>query len=179
MLKRVLFFWVTSFGLATAGYYLLWLLLPGHRVFGAWYLMLLYHDAHPVQYIALCCFFYGPLAAGATGFFRRRDTSGRVGVVCAICAVTVGLSAPFGGMLWHFHDMQAGYFPPDWGRVLLVDGSRDGLAMGWLIVLLSIPYTLLGVVGCYFLTKAGAGLFYPELSQSPINQRINEKGQGD
>ena len=160
MFKRTIFFWLSSFSTAVAGYYLLRLVLPGHHVFGSWYRMLLYHEAHPVSYIALCCFFYGLLAAGfADAFLRRGTTRGRVGIVGIIVLLTVALSAPLGGMLWHWHDMQAGYFPANWRRVLLAEGSRDGLVVGWLVVLLSVPYNVLGGVVCYFLTRTGARLF--------------------
>ena len=174
MFKRAVFFWLMSFGLATAGYYLLRLVLPGHRVFGATYRMLLYHDAHPLPYIALCCCCYGLLAAGAAGSFLRRGSWGRVGTVGAICALTVALSAPFGGMLWHWHDMQAGFFPPDWPRILLLAGSRDGLAVGWLVVLLSVPYNVLGSIVCYFLTKTGAQLFQPGASPPTSHNALNQ-----
>lgn len=161
MYQRLLFFWSTSFSLAVAGYYLLWWLLPGHQVFGALYRMPLYQNTQPVAYMAICCFFYGWLAAWQAHSFLRRGTAGRVGVVALLCGLIVLLSAPFGGMLWHWQDMQAGYFPARWQHVLLADGLRDGLRVGWLVVLASIPYAQLGVVGCYFLTRAGARLFAP------------------
>lgn len=159
MRRRILFYWLTSLGCATAGYGLLWALLPGHRVFGALYGMYLYHDAHPLAYLSLCCGVFGPLAAGATGAFGRRGRWGRVGVVALLALATVGLSSPLGGLLWEWHDMQAGYFPADWARVLLLHGARDGLRLGWLIVLLSIPYNLLGLLVCYGLLAAGARRF--------------------
>ena len=160
MFKRTIFLWLTSFSTAMAGYYLLRLVLPGHHVFGAWYRMLLYHEAHPVAYIALCCFFYGLLAAAfADAFWRRGTTRGRVGIVGIIVLLTMALSTPLGGMLWYWYDMQAGYFPAHWRRILLVEGSRDGLAVGWLVVLLSVPCNVLGGAVCYFLTRTGARLF--------------------
>ena len=77
MLKRTVFFWLTSFGAATAGYYLLWLVMPAHRVFRALYRMLLYHDVHPLAFIALISLCYGPLAAG--GFPSPPPTSRTIG----------------------------------------------------------------------------------------------------
>jgi hypothetical protein len=65
--KRLAFFWLSSQGLATAGYYLLWPLMPHHQVFGGLYRMFMYHAEHPLPYIALCCFFFGLLAAGHSG----------------------------------------------------------------------------------------------------------------
>lgn len=159
VLKQILFYWLTSFACATLGYGLLWALLPGHHVFGALYRMFLYHEAHPLAYIALCCGVFGPLAAGATDAFGRRGRWGRVGVVGLLALATVVISAPLGGMLWHWHDMQAGYFPTDWVRILLLRGLRDGLTLGWLIVLLSVPYNALGLLVCYVLLAAGARRF--------------------
>lgn len=161
MLKRTVFFWLTSFGAATAGYYLLWLVLPGHQVFGALYRMFLYHNAHPVAFIALVCLCYGPLAAGAARAFSRRGQRGRVMVTLLVIVLTTGISSPLGGMLWYWYDMRAGYFPADWGRILLVQGSLDGWAVGWLVMLLSIPYSWLGLPVCYYLLQAGNRLFPP------------------
>jgi hypothetical protein len=72
---------------------------------------------------------------------------------------TVLLASPLGGMLWYWHDMRAGFFPPDWLSTLLLQGSRDGLLLGWLIVSLSIPYNLLGLLTCYGLLTVGARWF--------------------
>lgn len=161
VLKRTLFYWLTAIACATAGYGLLWALLPGHHVFGAPYGMFLYPDAHPLAYIALCCGVFGPLAARATESFRRRGHWGRVGVVALVALATVGLSSPLGGMLWEWHDMRAGYFPDDWARVLFLNGARDGLTVGWFIVLLSVPYNVLGLLVCYGLLAAGGRRFLP------------------
>lgn len=156
--RRLGFFWLSSLTLATAGYYLLRTGLPGHRVFGSWYRMLEYHDQHPLPYIALCCFVFGVLAARYAPAIARRAFGGRVGGTALLLAATVLLSSPFGGMLWYLHDMQAGYFPANWPTVLLLDGARDGLLIGWLIVLLSVPYNVLGAVLGYYLLCKGTAL---------------------
>ena len=166
MLKRTLFYWLTSFVIATAGYFLLWALLPLHHVFGNPYGMFLYQDRYPLAYIALCCVIFGPLAARATDAFRRRGRWGRVGVVALLALATVVLSSPLGGMLWEWHDMRAGYFPDDWASVLFLNGARDGLTVGWFIVLLSVPYNVLGLLVCYGLLAAGARRF-PPFAASP------------
>ena len=158
MLPRTVFYWLTSFGCAAVGYGLLWMLLPGHHVFGAPYRMFLYHEAHPLAYIALCCGCFGPLAAATTDVFRRCGRWGRVGVVGLLALATVGLSSPLGGLLWHWHDMQAGYIPASWGRQLL-SGAWQGFTTGWLVVLLSVPYNALGLPVCYGLLALGAGRF--------------------
>ena len=173
MLRRILFYWLTSLGCAAAGYGVLWALLPGHRVFGAPYGMYLYHDAHPLAYLTLCCGVFGPLAASATEAFRWRGRWGRVGVVALLALATVGLSSPLGGMLWEWHDMRAGYFPADWARVSFLNGARDGLLLGWFIVLLSLPYNVLGLLVCYALLAAGARCFPPPLAD--INPETTQR----
>jgi len=55
--------------------------------------------------------------------------------------------------------MKAGYFPRDWAGTMIACGFHDGLVMGWLIVLLSTPYNIIGTIICFFLTKAGADIF--------------------
>ena len=158
-LKRLLFFWLLSFGLAVPGFYLLSHVMPGGYVFGRLFRMLLYHYAHPIPYIAITCFFYGILA---TAFSERINASsfyGRITWVAVIILITIILSSPFGGMLWHFHDMQAGFFPNQWLWKLISDGLVMGFQYGWLIIALSIPYTIFGMVICYFLTVTGARMF--------------------
>ncbi|UOQ53404.1 hypothetical protein [Hymenobacter cellulosivorans] len=159
MFRRILFFTLTSWVLAVAGYYVLRVLLPNGHVFGAWYLMLLYHEAHPLAYITLCCACFGPLAALTLNSWARRGGWGRAGIVALLALATVAVASPLGGMLWYWHDMRAGYFPPDWLPTLLLHGCRDGLALGWLIVALSIPYNVLGLLVCYGLLAAGARRF--------------------
>jgi len=159
VLQRTVFYWLRAFACATLGYFLLWALLPRHYVFGNPYGMILYQDRYPLAYIALCCACFGPLAAGATNAFRRRGPWGRVGVVALLALATVVLSSPLGGMLWEWHDMRAGYFPDNWAQVLFLNGARDGLTVGWFIVLLSVPYNVLGLLVCYRLMAAGARRF--------------------
>ena len=158
-LKRFLFFWCASFVAAVSGYYLLWLLMPGHQVFGSWYHMFLYHDAHPAQYLAIACFCYSCLASLLSARFRQQRRGGQVVLTLVIFAATILMSSPFGGMLWHYHDMQAGYFPEGWVSRMISLGFNWGLTMGWIITVLSFPYNLLAMVGCFFLTRKGAGLF--------------------
>ncbi|WP_430409020.1 hypothetical protein [Kordia sp.] len=157
--SRLLFFWISSFMLASILYYILWLLVPYHHVFGALYRMFLYHHAFPLQYIMIPCFFYGILATLLTNSFRNKNTIRRIFLTIIICVLTTLLSSPFGGMLWHFHDMQAGYFPENWMSILIEKGFLWGIEIGWFIILLSIPYNIICAVGCYFLTKKGVELY--------------------
>ncbi len=159
IVKRLLFYWTTSFMLATSVYYILWLSMPRHNVFGALDRMFQYHREHPLAFIAIPCLFYGIIATGLAESFSRRKVLGQVLLTIVIIALTVLVSSPFGGMLWHYYDMKAGFFPVKWVSTMIEDGFELGLDAGWLIVGLSIPYNIIGSVICFFLTKKGSELF--------------------
>ena len=74
--------------------------------------------------------------------------------------------SPFGGMLWHYHDMKFGFFPDNWISKMVNHGFSMGLELGWLIILFSIPYNIFGSIVCYFLTKKGIELFNGEEAAS-------------
>jgi hypothetical protein len=76
-----------------------------------------------------------------------------------IIVLTVLISSPFGGMLWHYYDMKTGYFPENWFSKMLKLGFAWGLEIGWYVVALSIPYNILGSVFCFLLTRKGSKLF--------------------
>jgi hypothetical protein len=160
VLRPLLFFWSSSLVLAVGVYYLLWLVMPGHYVFGLLYRMFLYHWGHPVQYILIPCFVFGLVATALLGRFARQTaTWRRVAMTLLIVVVTVIASSPFGGMLWHLHDMLYGFFPPDWFHKMFVAGAWQGLTTGWAVVLLSVPYNVIGTVACFFLLREGARRF--------------------
>jgi len=73
--------------------------------------------------------------------------------------LTILMSSPFGGMLWVFHDMKAGYFPENWMSKMINEGFIMGLEAGWAVILLSVPYNIFGSVLCFFLTKKGAEIY--------------------
>ena len=152
--KLLFFYWLTAFTIAVLGYYLLGLV--SKRVFGSWYRMICYHYGHPIQYIAIPVFFYGIVATWFTQKFYHSNR--KPAFTFFIVLLTIVLSSPFGGMLWHFHDMQAGWFPKNWIDKLL-GGFTEGLGIGWLLILLSFPYNIIGVVIAYFLTDYGSKHF--------------------
>lgn len=157
-LKRLFFFWIMSSLCATGGFYLLRLIFPEYN-FIALYRMFLYHHKHPIQYMIIPCFFYGIIAASFSDWFFRKKRRNQLGITVLIITLTISISSPFGGMLWVFHDMQAGWFPENWFNIILSDGASMGLGIGWFIPFFSIPYSLLGSVVCYSLTKKGSELF--------------------
>lgn len=135
--------------------------MPRHYVFGALYRMFLYHYEHPLPFISIPCFFYGIIAALFADKFLKQGTLGRILITIAIVVLTLLISSPFGGMLWHYYDMKAGYFPGNWMAVMVKEGVDWGFKFGWIVIGLSIPFNILAAIGCYFVTKKGSELFKP------------------
>lgn len=158
-LRRLAFYWISSFVLATAVYYLLWLVTPDNYVFGALYRMFLFHYENPIQFIMIPCFFYGIIATWLANYFSKQRIIGKILLTILIILLTVLLSSPFGGMLWYYYNFKAGYFPADWFSRMIDNGAGEGLLLGWLIVGLSIPYNIIGSIICFFLTRKGANMF--------------------
>lgn len=143
------------FTAGSLGYYLLRLVMPEGWVFGALYRMFLYHWEHPLQYIALISIVYATTASAAALALRHRPRISRW-TIFAVIVISVFAASPLGGVLWVIHDMQAGYFTEGsrfWGDLLW--GALVGIKCGWLIILLSVPYNILGLVGGYFATEYG------------------------
>ena len=157
--QRLLFYWVTSFMLSSLMYLILWLIMPHHHVFGSLYRMYLYHEEFPLQYIAIPSFFYGIIATLLAVKFSKKNTLAQIFLTVIIIVLTILLSSPFGGALWHYHDMKAGYFPTNWISIMFSEGFTWGLELGWLIIGLSLPYNIIGSISCFFLTKKGAELY--------------------
>ena len=97
--KRLLFYWATSFILATILYYILWTIMPNHYVFGAWYRMFVYHWEHPIAFITIPCFFYGIIATLFADKFSKQNLIRQILLTIAIIILTIVISSPFGGML--------------------------------------------------------------------------------
>lgn len=157
--KRLLFYWIASFVLATSFYYLLLELRPTRYVFGVLYRMFLYHTENPISFIAIPCFFYGIIATALSDKFLRQHIVGQILLTILIIVLTIIVSSPFGGMLWHFYDMRAGFFPTNWFSKLVVGGFKWGLEIGWMIIWLSKPYNIFGSIICYFLTLLGSSIY--------------------
>ena len=159
IIKKLLFYWTTSFILATVLYYILWLIMPHHYVFGVIIKMPLYHWEYPISFIMIPCFFYGIIATFLADKFSKQNVIVQILMTILIIILTIAVSSPFGGMLWHYYDMKAGYFPPNWKEIILKKGFEWGVEAGWYIVALSIPYNIIGSIACCFLTKKGSKLF--------------------
>ncbi len=157
--QRLLFYWIASFVLATVLYYVLCFVGSESSVFGTFFRMRPYHGKYPLAFIAIPCFFYGIIANMLADLFLRVSLRKQILLTLFIVILTVLVSSPYGGMLWHYYDMKAGFFPQNWFAKLLKEGIRDGLLWGWLVVGLSVPYNIIGAVVCFFLTQKGSTLF--------------------
>lgn len=183
MKKQLLAFFIffgCSFGIASLIYHALALLTNGVFIFGFLPRMFLYHWIYPNHYIALVCLIYALLAAAFAPRIARRPS-----LAIWIVLATPLLASPLGGMLWHLHDMLAGYFPDSWGQKLM-DGAGEGIMIGWLIILMSVPYNaicaVLGILGTrrvaqrlYPLPEAAAGTSTPDIkpdTTSPAPEQV-------
>lgn len=156
VIKRLLFYWTASFVVAALLYFVLRAVMPNNYVFGFLPRMFLYHWEHPLEFIAIPCFFYGIIATYFANKFSRQNIVKNVFLTVVIILLTILVSSPLGGMLWYYYDMKAGFFPENWLERTIKSGFSQGLVFGWLIVSLSIPYNILGAVLCYFITKKGS-----------------------
>jgi hypothetical protein len=134
----------TCFLLGGAGFFLMGAVFD--YVFGGLFRMFMYHDEHPLQYIAVASFVFGFVGTFWLRIFGHTIGWKRwVSIVGAIVLTIVVASVP-GGILWKIHDMQAGYFPQGtrfWED--LIWGAKEGLMVGWLVIVVSMPYNLLGL----------------------------------
>jgi H+/Cl- antiporter ClcA len=111
-----------------------------------------YHNGQPLQYIAIIAVVFGAFGALWIKYFGQSRGRRKWLTMTMVIVLTIVGSSPIGGILWHIHDMQHGFIPAGakiWGK--LIDGIIGGLLIGWIIVLLSIPLNLIGVVSGYSL----------------------------
>ena len=155
------YFMAGCFFPASLGYFLLRPLMPEGWVFGALYRMFLYHWEKPCQYIFVVALFYAIIATPLASRCRTRNRKPSNMLILLAMIAPVALASPFGGVLWVIHDMQAGYFTEGSRfREDLQWGALEGIRNGWLVIVTSVPYNLLGLVAGYFITRFG---FTPEI----------------
>lgn len=128
--------------------------MPGGFVFGILMRMYTYHYTHPYVYILIPVFFYSLFVLF---FYKKLITHSKwskVFLLLGIMLATVVISSPFGGLLWVYYDIQSGFVPET--TVLIHNltwGAVEGLKLGWIIVGISIPYNILGIVIGIFVTQ--------------------------
>ena len=162
-MKKCVFYFVIYFVVCFGGLgslYRLVSLLMRESAFAGVPRMFVYHEQHPMQYIGVVAVCYALVAALWTVFMKRRCTGAlRILEVLAVILVALVLACPLGGMLWHFHDMLAGFFPDFWLRKLL-GGIVDGLMVGPRLIFYSFPYNLIGLIVGYFATTCLNSFFH-------------------
>ena len=116
--------------------------------------MINYHQVYPYQYIALTCLFYALTVSLSVSWLNRLLGWRRVLAILAVMAFSLLAASGPGGLLWTFHDMQAGHVP-SWGFfwINVRWGFMAGLETGWAIVAFSIPYNIIGLAVGYWLTS--------------------------
>lgn len=147
---------ITSFIFAAACYDIL--LFFGISPFSTFYGRYSYHLMHPLQFIAVPCFVFSVLAVIFSDIFEKSSILKQILLTLLLAFLTVLISSPLGGILWHFHDMLAGHFPQNWLWKLIRYGFREGIQLGWLIIILSIPYNFIGLFVSFFILKTISGI---------------------
>jgi hypothetical protein len=114
------------------------------------YRMAAYPDAHPLQYVAVVALPFSFLTAlwAVAGSGRLRVP--RWLQITGLIALSLAAGCALGGVLYEFHDMQAGYFP---ARDIMFDhfrrGAWWGLGLGPLIIALSVPMNVAAFLVAY------------------------------
>jgi hypothetical protein len=158
------YFAASAFLLGASGYLALHAVLPRGYVFGSLYRMLLYHEAHPFQYIAVVALTYAAIATPCA--IRWSGSSGwrRTLLIIGVMVASIFAASVPGGILWKIHDMQAGFFTSGsrfWNDLLW--GAWTGLEIGWLVIALSLPYNIVGFVSGYAVTNYGFKIGAPKV----------------
>ena len=138
---------------------------PGGRVFESLYRMLAYHDTHAYAFIAVVAVVFALVAAAAGPRVDRLSGWRRGAAVAGVLGASVVLAGAPGGVLWVVYDTLAGFVP---SRAILknnlVHGAGDGLAVGWFVAAVSMPFSL-------FATVAGCGLLEAGLRLARVPPR--------
>ena len=162
------FFTSSAFALGSVGYLALHMVLPQGYVFGGRYRMFLYHETHPLQYIAVVAVTYGSIATACVLRWSHLEGWHRFSAIVGIMIATVFVASAPGGVLWKIHDMQAGFFTMGarfWSDLLW--GALTGLEVGWLVIALSFPYNIIGLIVGYTVTLFGYRIGAPAAQPFP------------
>jgi hypothetical protein len=169
-LKSFVFFAGVAFLIGAVGYLVARAVMPGGRVFAGLPRMFMYHEEHPFQYIAVVAVTYGVIASvycvRAPHLVGWKQGLGIVGVI----ALTIIVASVPGGVLWKIHDMQAGFFTKGarfWRDLLW--GAGAGLNAGWLVIALSFPFNVIGLV-------IGFGMTFWGVKRMGRSRHVEKKG---
>ncbi|MBP9773515.1 MAG: hypothetical protein KBD00_02690 [Candidatus Peribacteraceae bacterium] len=111
----------------------------------------MYPDQHPLQYIAIISFIFALLNAVWIVAVRKKFSQKMKWLqITFIAFLSALISCVLCGMLWIYHDMQAGYFPSHDAMIAYLKwGAVQGFFLGPLIVAFSIPMNLLSFLIIY------------------------------
>jgi hypothetical protein len=103
-----------------------------------------YYDRHPVPYLLVIAFIFAVVSALWLTFILPRFTRFRFLQIVALPWIALMLASSVWGMLWAYHDMQAGFFPPFPQMIdYLLFGAQAGLYFALDSALFSAPMNLL------------------------------------
>lgn len=146
----------SAFLLAACGYFSLWLVIPEDSDIGAMYQIVKYHWSHPFHQIGLVSLCYALVATlvilSPVDPVRRWPKSSTLFIVI----LSLIIASPAGGVLWVLHDMQAGYVSEGqrfWEHIGW--GISYAVSISWLVILISVPYNLFGLVLGHLVTMQG------------------------
>lgn len=149
---------VVSLSVSSGVYFLIRIFF--NSVFGGYFRMMMYHEQYPVQYLALVSFSFALLGSLWIAYFRGTKGIKRHLTKTLTIIFTIALATPLGGLLWSFHDMQAGYFPAP--RLMLENfrwAAITAIEIGPQILLFSFPFNLFGIIYGYVALHLGAKLY--------------------
>ena len=89
-------------------------------------------------------------------------------LILSVITSTIFVASIPGGILWKIHDMQAGFSTTGsrfWSDLLW--GAATGLQTGWLVIALSLPYNVFGVIIGYAVTNFGFKMGGPKPNAAP------------
>lgn len=147
---RILF----QFYLLGATLYFLLSLVDDH-IFTVLFRVYMYHSVYPYQYIGIFAVCFGVLITHWYKFCIKLEGTKRTLSIVVTLILTVFVASITGGMLWTVHDMCVGYFPDGrglWGSILV--GAIDGLFIGWMVILVSIPFNIFSFATGYKLVSS-------------------------
>ncbi len=147
-LRNFLLLFAISFGSLSGTFSILYYGLKWKYPIATLYRMFAYHIEHSFQYIAIISAVFGIVGNYWNDYYGRATGYQRWLTMTVAMLITVTITSPLGGMLWEIHDMQHGFVPENY-QSKVFGGMVLGFKLGWLIVLLSVPLNLVGLMVGY------------------------------
>ncbi len=103
-----------------------------------------YHDLYPIPYLLAIALVFAVVSALWLMLITPRFTRFRLLQIILLPWIALMLAGPVWGMLWVYHDMQAGFFPAFPQMIdYLRFGAQQGLYFTLAVVQFSLPLNLL------------------------------------